>query len=104
MTVETNLQYELTPIPLSLFNNRDQKINKANKKTSKTSMDALTNPLELNNKTYCILVNDCGWPLYIVKWNIRHARRSPTFTWVTCSVWGAAPRRQLWSLMVTADR
>ena len=29
MTVETILQYELTPILLSMFSNRDQKMNKA---------------------------------------------------------------------------
>ena len=31
ITVETSLQYELTPFPLSLFSNKDQKMNKANK-------------------------------------------------------------------------
>ena len=31
MTVETSLQYALTPFPLSLFSNKDQKMHKANK-------------------------------------------------------------------------
>ena len=31
MTVETSLEYELTPLPLSLFSNKDHKMNKANK-------------------------------------------------------------------------
>ena len=31
MTVETSLEYELTPVPLSLFSNKAQKMNKANK-------------------------------------------------------------------------
>jgi len=34
MTVETSLKYELTPAPLSLFSNKDQKMNKANKAAS----------------------------------------------------------------------
>ena len=45
MTVETSLQYELTPFSLSLFSNKDQKMNKANKADfSKTSLKALTDP------------------------------------------------------------
>ncbi len=31
MTVETSLECELTPLPLSLLSNKDQKMNKANK-------------------------------------------------------------------------
>lgn len=31
MTVETSLEYELTPFPLSLLSKKDQKTNKANK-------------------------------------------------------------------------
>ena len=51
MTVETSLQYELTPFPLSLFSNKDQKMNKANKADfSKTSLKALTDPLDLTNQ------------------------------------------------------
>ena len=36
MTVETSLKYELTPVPLSFFSNKDQKMNKANKTTFAT--------------------------------------------------------------------
>lgn len=31
MIVEESLEYELTPLPLSLFSSKDQKMNKANK-------------------------------------------------------------------------
>ena len=67
MTVETSLQYELTPFPLSLFSNKDQKMNKANKTDfSKTSLKALTDPLDLTNQPCGTLVNDGGWLLYLV--------------------------------------
>lgn len=47
MTVETTLHYELTPFLLSLFNNQDQKMNKASKVDfSKTSLKMLTDPLD----------------------------------------------------------
>ena len=50
MTVETSLQYELTPFPLSLFSNKDQMMNKTNNAdVSKTSLKALAEPLELTN-------------------------------------------------------
>ena len=69
MTVETSLQYELTPFPLSLFSNKDQKMNKANKAGfSKTSLKALTDPLDLINQSCCTLVIDGGWLLHMVKW------------------------------------
>ena len=51
MTVEISLQYELTPFPLSQFSNKDHKMNKANKTDfSKTSLKALTDPLDLTNQ------------------------------------------------------
>ena len=66
---ETSLQYELTPFPLSLFSNKDQKMNKANKADfSKTSLKALTDPLDLTNQPCGTLVIDGGWLLYMVKW------------------------------------
>ena len=69
MTVEISLQYELTPFPLSLFSNKDQKINEANKADcSKTSLKALTDPLDLTNQPCGTLVIDGGWLLYMVKW------------------------------------
>ena len=69
MTVETSLEYELTPLPLSLFSNKDQKMNKANKAIfSKTSLKALTNPLDLTDQPSSSLVVDGGWLLYMVKW------------------------------------
>ena len=41
MTIEASLEYELTPLPLSLLSNKDHKMNKANKAIfSNTSMDA----------------------------------------------------------------
>ena len=47
MTVENALQYELTPIPLSLFSNKDQKMNKANKAAfSKSSLKGLTDTVD----------------------------------------------------------
>ncbi|KAJ8385110.1 hypothetical protein AAFF_G00192510 [Aldrovandia affinis] len=69
MTVETSLEYELTPFPLSLFSNRDQKMNKVNKAGfSKTSLKELTDPLDLTNQPCSSLVVDGGWLLYMVKW------------------------------------
>ena len=69
MTVETSLQYELTPFALSLFSNKDQKMNKSNKADfSKTSLKALTDPLNLTNQPCGTLVIDDGWLLYMVKW------------------------------------
>ena len=65
----TSLQYKLTPFPLSLFSNKDQKFNKANKADfSKTSLKALTDPLGLINQPCGTLVIDGGWLLYMVKW------------------------------------
>lgn len=69
MTVETSLEYELTPLPLSLFSNKDQKMNKANKAIfSKTSLKVLTHPLDLTDQPCSSLVVDGGWLLYMVKW------------------------------------
>lgn len=68
-TVETSLEYELTPVPLSLFSNKDHKMNKANKAGfSKTSLKGLTTPLDLTNQPCSTLVVDGGWLLYMVKW------------------------------------
>ena len=51
ITVETSLEYKLTPLPLSLFSNKDQKMNKANKAIfSKTSLKALTDSLDLTDQ------------------------------------------------------
>ena len=59
MTVKAILEYELPPFPLSLFSNEDQKMNNANKAGfSKTSLQELTNPLDLTNQTCCTLVID----------------------------------------------
>jgi len=66
MIAETSSQYELTPFPLSLYRNKDQNMNKAN--ISKTSLKALTDPLDLTNQPCCTLVIDSGWHLYQVKW------------------------------------
>ena len=69
MTVETSLQYELTHFPLSLFSNKDQMKNKANKADfSKTRMKALTDPLDPTNQPCSTLVIDGGWLLYMGKW------------------------------------
>ena len=69
MTVETSLEYELTPVPLSLFSNHDQKMNKANKAGfSKTSLKELTDLLDLAKQPCSTLVVDGGWLLYMVKW------------------------------------
>ncbi len=69
MTVETSLQYELTPFPLSLFSNKNQKMNNANKAGfSKTSLKDLTDLLDLTNQPSSTLVVDGGWLLYMVKW------------------------------------
>ncbi|KAI4802447.1 hypothetical protein KUCAC02_020283, partial [Chaenocephalus aceratus] len=65
MTVETSLAYELTPFPLFLFSNKDQKMNKANKAGfSKTSLKELTDPLDLTNQSCSTLVVDGGWLLH----------------------------------------
>lgn len=69
MTLETSLQYELTPFPLSLFSNKNQKMNKANMAgCSKTSLKDLTDPLDLTNQRSSTLVVDGGWLLYMLKW------------------------------------
>ena len=68
MTVETSLEYELTPFPLSLFSNKDKKMNKANKAGfAKTSLKKLTDPLDLTSQPCSTLVVDGEW-LYRVKW------------------------------------
>ena len=54
MTFEASLQYELSPFPLSLFDNKDQKMNKANKADFlKTSLKALTDPIHLTIQEPC---------------------------------------------------
>lgn len=69
MALENSLEYELTPFPLSLFSNRDQKMNQANKAGfSKTSLKKLTQPLNLSSQTCSSLVVDGGWLLFMTKW------------------------------------
>ena len=69
MTVENALQYELTPIPLSLFSNKDLKMNKANKVAfSKSSLKGLTDTVDRTDQACQSLVVDGGWLLYMVKW------------------------------------
>ncbi|KAG0716736.1 hypothetical protein GWK47_000083 [Chionoecetes opilio] len=69
MTVETSLEYELTPFPLSLFSNKDQKMNKANKAGfSMTSLKELTDLFDLTDQPCSSLVVDGGWLLYMVNW------------------------------------
>ena len=73
MTVEKSLEYELTPLPLSLFSSKDQKMNKANKALfSKTSLKMLTDTHDLTNQACSSLVVDGGWLLYMVKWEQGH--------------------------------
>ena len=73
MTIEASLEYELTPLPLSLFSNKDHKMNKANKTVfSNTSLKVLTDPLDLTNQPCSSLVVDGGWLLYMVKWEQGH--------------------------------
>ena len=73
MTVEKSLEYELTPLPLSLFSSKDQKMNKANKALfSKTSLKMLTDTHDLTNQVCSSLVVDGGWLLYMVKWEQGH--------------------------------
>ena len=48
MTVKTSFEYELTPLPLSLFSKKDDKMNKANKANfSNASLKEFTNQLDL---------------------------------------------------------
>ena len=69
MPLEKSLEYEVTPVPLSLFNNKDQKMNKANKAGfSKTSLKKLTQPLDLTSQSCSSLAVDGGWLLYMTKW------------------------------------
>ena len=50
MTVETSLEYELTPFPLSLFSYKDHKMNQVNKVGfSKNSLKKLMDPQDLTN-------------------------------------------------------
>ena len=62
---QTNLQYWLTPFPLSLFSTRDKKMNKAD--FTKTSLNWLTDPLDLNNQPCSTLVIDGRWIIYLVE-------------------------------------
>ena len=69
MTIETSLEYELTPFPSSLFSSKDQKMNKANKAGfSNTSLKRLTDALDLTDQPCSSLVVDGGWLLYMVRW------------------------------------
>ena len=69
MTVKTSLEYELTPFPLSLFSNKDQKMNKASKAGfSNTSLKGWTDPLNLTDQPCSSLVVDGGWLLHMMKW------------------------------------
>ena len=64
MTVKTSLEYELTPVPLSLLSNEDQKMNKANKASfCNTSLKRLTDPLNFIDQPCPSLVVDgfCTW-------------------------------------------
>ena len=61
MTIETSLENELTPILLSLFSNRDHKMNKANKADfSNTSLKDLTEPYDPTDQPCSSLVVDGG--------------------------------------------
>ena len=72
MTVENALQYELTPIPLSLFGNQDLKMNKAKQgsifQEYIRSLKGLTDTVDRTAQACHSLVVDGGWLLYMVKW------------------------------------
>ena len=86
-TDETSLEYELTPFPLSLFSNKDQKMNKANKSGfSNTSLKRLTDPLNLTDQPCSSLLVDSGWLLYMVKW-----RQGQTWQEIADSYTSATP-------------
>ena len=69
MTVEASLKYELTPVPLSLFSNKDQKMNKANKAAfCNTSLKRLSNSLNFTDPPCPSLAVNGGCLLYMVKW------------------------------------
>ncbi len=73
MTVEKSLEYELTPLPLSLFGSKDHKMIKANKALfSKTRLKALIDPLDLTKQACSCVVIDGGWLLHMVKWEQGH--------------------------------
>ena len=92
MTIKASLEYELIPFLLSLFSNKDQKMNKAG--FSKTSLKELTDPLDPTNQPCCTLVIDGGWLLCMVRRNnIRPGRRLPTVTRAMCNVRATTPRR-----------
>ena len=85
ITVETRLQYELTPFPLSMFSNRDQK------------MKALTYPLDLNDEPCFTLGIDGGWIFYMVKWEhqTRHEIDNSYLGYVQClGLWSLVADRQ----------
>ena len=51
MTVQASLWYELTPLTLSLFSSKDQKMDKENKDCfTKTSLKALTETFDFANQ------------------------------------------------------
>ncbi len=73
MTVEKSLEYELTPLPLSLFSSKDHKMIKANKALFlKTHLKALIDPLNLTKQACSCVVIDSGWLLHMVKWEQGH--------------------------------
>ena len=71
MKTKEALRYELTPTPMSLFDN-NQKLRKPDKATLARSLKAFVEPVE---RTPCrSLVIDGGWLLHNVKW-------APNLTW-----------------------
>ena len=69
MEVEESLAYELTPVPLSLFEPKTNLMNKANKASfAKEKLKVLTGPCTIDDKAATVCIIDGGWLLHQVKW------------------------------------
>ena len=67
-SVEEALQYELTPIPLALFNENDQLMNEADKAAFANAHLKTVPEKERNSDRSRHIVVDGGWLLHLVKW------------------------------------
>ena len=97
MTVETSLQYERTPVPLTLFNKKYQKWTRRTRQILQTQVlkflshrftsQTVPSPLSL-------LMAD-GFFTWLSENKVRLGRRMPTVIWITCSFLADSFRRSL---------
>ena len=69
MVIEESLRYELTAVPLSLFETKSHLMNKPNKAAFvKDELKSLTGPCATVDEACTICIIDGGWLLHQVKW------------------------------------